>query len=319
MKLRSFITVSLLLLAISFLYAQSTRQSRKEYIEKYKDAAIRQMVETGIPASITLAQGCLESGDGNSRLAVKGNNHFGIKCHGWKGKTIHEDDDAKGECFRKYSNAEESYRDHGDFLRYSRRYASLFDLDRTDYKGWAYGLKAAGYATAPDYAKRLIKIIEENNLAQYDKLNENLAKEIPPTPTQSSASFVLKPESGSPLYRISLDREVREQNGVAFIIANGMDTYGSLAKEYKLFRRELLKFNDLKRDCKIPQGTVVYLEKKKKESAKYLDKHVVEEGETLYSLSQKYAVQIKYLYKYNNMKPGQEPNPGDILILRAPK
>ncbi len=319
MKIRLFIAAAALMLTALYLEAETSRMSRSEYIARYKDTAIKQMMETGIPASITLAQGCLESGDGNSRLAVEGNNHFGIKCHGWKGKTIHEDDDAKGECFRKYSDAEESYRDHGDFLRYSRRYASLFDLDRTDYKGWAYGLKAAGYATAPDYAKRLIKIIEENNLARYDILTETQAEEIPPTPTQSAASFVLKPTSDSPLFRISLDREVREQNGVAFIVANGKDSFRSLAKEYNLFNRELMRFNDIKRNCDIPAGTVVYLEKKKKESARYLDKHVVEEGETMHSISQKYAIQLKYLYTYNNMSQGQEPEPGEMIYLKARK
>lgn len=319
MKLRTLISVTALIAAALCLEAQSVRTSRGEYIAKFKETAIRQMIETGIPASITLAQGCLESGDGNSRLAKEGNNHFGIKCHGWEGATIYEDDDAKGECFRKYADAAESYQDHGDFLRYRSRYASLFDLDRTDYKGWAYGLKAAGYATAPDYAQRLIKIIEDNNLAQYDLLPEKVAEEIPPTPTQSSASFVLKPSSGSPLFKISLDREVREQNGVAFIVANGRDTFRSLARDYNLFRRELLNFNDLKHDCDISAGTIVYLEKKKKESARFLDKHVVEEGETMYGLSQKYAVQLKYLYKYNNLEPGQEPMPGDIISLRAIK
>ncbi len=319
MRLRLFIPVAILMLAALCLEAETARMSRSEYIAKFKDTAIKQMIETGIPASITLAQGCLESGDGNSRLAREGNNHFGIKCHGWKGKKIYEDDDRKGECFRKYGNAAESYKDHGDFLRYSRRYASLFDLERTDYKGWAYGLKAAGYATAPDYAKRLIKIIEDNDLARYDILTETQAGDLPPTPTQSAASFVLKPRSDSHLYWISLDREVREQNGVAFIIANGRDTYRSLAKDYNLFGRELMIFNDVKRNSKIPAGTVVYLEKKKKESARYLDKHVVEEGETMYSISQKYAVQLRYLYKYNDMSRGQEPEPGEMIYLRPRK
>jgi len=299
--------------------AASPRISREEYIRTYKDLAIKQMTETGIPASITLAQGCLESSDGNSRLAKEANNHFGIKCHGWTGESIRHDDDEKQECFRKYDSPEQSFQDHSDFLRFRDRYASLFDLERTDYKGWAYGLKAAGYATSPTYAQNLIKIIEEFNLSQYDILTQTEIAQMPPTPTEAAASFTLKPREDSPLYRISLYREIKQTNGVAYIIANGKDTYSSLAKEYNSFRRELLSFNDLKSGNSIPAGTIVYLERKKKESAKHLDKHVVEEGETMYELSQRFAVRLKYLYKYNNMKEGQEPVPGDIILLRATK
>ena len=307
--------IALMCLPVS---AFTPRASRAEYIAKYKDLAISQMIEYGIPASITLAQGCLESGDGNSTLAREANNHFGIKCHGWSGPSIRQDDDEKNECFRKYDSPEQSFKDHSDFLRYRDRYAKLFELERTDYKGWAYGLKAAGYATAPSYAQSLIKIIEEYNLSQYDVLTSEAAAELPPTPSQAAASITLKPRSDSPLYRISLYREVLEQNGVAYIVSNGMDTFGALAKEYNLFKRELLVFNDLKRDGKIEAGTRIYLEKKKKESARHLDKHVFEEGETMYGIAQRYAVQLKCLYKYNNIKEGSEPQPGDIILLRNP-
>lgn len=301
------------------LKADDRKISRAEYIATYKDLAVSQMIKYGIPASITLAQGCLESGNGNGRLAREANNHFGIKCANWKGKTIKHSDDRPNECFRKYDSAEQSYIDHSEFLRYRDRYSSLFTLDRTDYKGWAYGLKEAGYATDPKYATLLIKIIEENNLSQYDHIESEVAQELPPAPEVAEASFTLKPDQGSPLFKISLLREIRETNGVAYIISNGKETYRSLAKEYSLFYRELLMFNDLKRGGgEIPAGTVIYLEKKKKESAKHLDKHVVEEGETMYDLSQRYAVQLKYLYKYNNMKQGSEPAPGDIITLRAP-
>jgi len=312
-RLRSAIYVALICL---ICISATQRITRQEYIDLYKNLAIKHMIETGIPASITLAQACLESSDGNSRLAREANNHFGIKCHGWEGESISHDDDAKGECFRKYDSSEQSFQDHSDFLRYRSRYSSLFDLKTTDYKGWAYGLQAAGYATSPTYAQGLIKIIEDFNLSQYDILTKEEIAEIPPTPALASASFSLKPKTGTILYRISLDREIREVNGVPYIVANGSDTYKSLAKEYNLFRRELLSFNDLKHDGFIPSGAVVYLEKKKKESAKHLDKHVVEEGETMYSLSQHYAIQLKYLYKYNNMTPGTEPQSGQIILLR---
>lgn len=295
----------------------TARMTRSQYIEKYKDLAIEQMVEYGIPASITLAQGCLESADGNSTLARQANNHFGIKCHNnWTGATIKHTDDAPNECFRKYATPEDSFRDHSDFLRYRDRYSSLFALERTDYKGWAYGLKAAGYATSSGYAASLIKIIEDNGLAKYDILTEQTAAELPPTPEEAAASIKINPPKSSPFYTISLFREVREQNGVAYVVANGMENYKSLAKEYNLFHKELLRFNDLKHDSTIPSGTIIYLEKKKKESARHLDKHVVEEGETMYELSQRYAVQLKYLYKYNHMKQGQEPAPGSIINLR---
>ena len=166
------LTLFCALLALS-LSAQSVQQ---QYIEKYAPVAVAEMQRSGVPASITLAQGLLESGSGRSTLATKGNNHFGIKCHSkWTGDTIHADDDRKNECFRKYKSADESFRDHSDFLRYSDRYKFLFELERTDYKGWAYGLKQAGYATDPTYASKLIKYVEDYNLSRYDTLTPEQA------------------------------------------------------------------------------------------------------------------------------------------------
>lgn len=298
------------------LICSAQKLTRAQYIEKYASLAVEQMEQSGIPASITLAQACLESGDGNSYLATKANNHFGIKCHGWKGESVRQDDDEKNECFRKYRKVEESFSDHSDFLRYNSRYASLFELESGDYKGWAYGLKAAGYATSPTYAQSLIKIIEEYGLTAYDRTD---GIELPPTPTQAQAVTRIQPTKGSPLYRISLYRNVYSQNRVAYIIAGELDTYSSLAKEYDLFKKELLAFNDLKKDGPIAEGTKVYLEHKRKQSARYLDKHVVEEGDTMYDLSQKYAVKLKYLYKYNGMQPGEEPQEGSIINLRKKK
>jgi LysM repeat protein len=299
--------------ASSPLQAQKT--TRGDYILEYKDIAIRQMEISGIPASIILAQACLESGDGNSTLALKGNNHFGIKCHEWKGKSIYHDDDLKNECFRKYSKAEDSFKDHSDFLRFRDRYSFLFDLDPKDYKGWAYGLKQAGYATNPQYAQLLIGIIEEYRLYRYD----SLATDIPPSPAEIEISTRIHPTKGSPLYKISLYREVFTQNNTAYIIANEYDTYSSLAREYNLFTKEVLRFNDLEHDRKIEQGTIVYVERKKKQSAKHLDKHVFEEGETMYGLSQRFGIRLKYLYKYNNLHIGMEPQPGEIINLRKVK
>ncbi len=317
--MKRFLTVlGMLLLATAMVWGQ--KLTRTEYIEKYAETAVREMKATGIPASITLAQGCLESGNGNSTLATKANNHFGIKCHkNWKGKTIRHDDDEKNECFRSYRNADESFRDHSDFLRYSDRYAALFNLELTDYKGWAYGLQKAGYATAKTYAESLIRIIEENELYRYDKLDRKAREELPPTPMEAEFSTAFKPYPGHKLYTASLGREIRTTNGVAWIIAQDGDTYAGLAKEFNLFRSEILRFNDRSRNTALQPGEVVYVEAKKRESAKNLDKHVVEEGETMRGLAQRYAVKMKKLYQYNAMRPGTEPEPGTILNLRKPR
>ncbi len=161
--------ISIILIAAATMQLQAQNLTRQQYINKYKDVAIKQMHKHKIPASIILAQACLESGDGNSTLARKANNHFGIKCHnGWKGKGYKHDDDAKGECFRKYNDPIDSFTDHSYFLISGSRYNSLFDLPITDYKAWAHGLKAAGYATNPKYAKLIIDIIEEYKLYKYD-------------------------------------------------------------------------------------------------------------------------------------------------------
>ena len=299
--------------------AWGQQMTRSQYIEKYADIAVREMKATGIPASITLAQGCLESGNGNSTLATKANNHFGIKCHGWKGQSIRHTDDAPDECFRSYENADDSFRDHSDFLRYRDRYAALFNLEPTDYRGWAYGLQQAGYATAPTYAESLIRIIEENGLDRYDRMDAAEREALPPTPMEAEVSTAFKPLPGHKLYTASLLREIRSTNGVACIIATEHDTWSQLAREYNLFRREILRFNDLSREVPLQAGEIVYLEAKKNESAPHLDKHVVEEGETLRDLAQRYAVKMKKLYQYNAMKPGTEPEPGTILNLRKPR
>jgi len=304
--------ICIFVIAVSqLLSGQSPRMSRSEYIASYSNLAIKEMAISGIPASITLAQACLESGNGNSYLAREGNNHFGIKCHGWNGKTIRHTDDAQNECFRKYEHVEESFRDHSDFLRYWDRYAFLFDLEPHDYKGWCYGLKKAGYATAPNYAELLIAIIEEHSLYQYDTVSL-----LPPSPTEAEVSVRIHPQKGSPLYRVSLYREVYSRNKVAYIIATEYDTFKSLAKEYNLFKFELYRFNDLDRKDRITPGMVIYLEKKRKESAKHLDRHVVEEDESLWSISQRYGVRMKFLRKYNNLAIGTEPLPGSIINLR---
>lgn len=292
------------------IYAQTDKT--EAYILSYKNIAIKQMNEYGIPASIILAQGSLESGNGTSRLAVKANNHFGIKCHGWKGASIYHDDDKKDECFRKYNSPEESYNDHSEFIRYNQRYSSLFNLDIKDYKGWARGLKAAGYATNPNYAKLLIKIIEKYSLFKYD----NLLQELPSTPDKITDFNQLLPDRTSNLYTISLARPLYTKNGVACIIANKNDTYSSIAQEFGLFKRELLKFNDLSKNSTLTENTIVYIERKKSQGNKELPKHIVNKNETLHEISQKYGIRLKKLLKINKMNRRSTINEGDVIKLR---
>ena len=298
---------------------------RREYIRKWSETAVEQMIASGVPASITLAQACLESANGTSTLARQANNHFGIKCRGWSGPAFRHDDDLKDECFRSYDNAEESFSDHSDFLRYNDRYTSLFDLDPTDYKGWARGLKKAGYATDPAYAEKLIKIIEDYRLYEYDVIKPRkggTSVSLPPSPvtlekvTKVDAPLHFRPRS---LGSVTIDYTFYEKHGLVYIVANGTEDYASLARQFNLFRRELLRFNDEKRDHIIPAGEMIYLQPKRNQSTADLAKHVVEEGETMRGLSQRFGVKLKNLYKFNNMKPGREPAPGTIINLRKVK
>ena len=311
---------------INFLSYSNTinaDNTRRQYIEQYKDIAIRDMKSYGIPASITLAQACLESNNGNSVLATKGNNHFGIKCHNWSGATIKHNDDKRNECFRKYKNVRESYQDHCDFLRYSSRYSSLFDLPLSDYKGWAYGLKAAGYATDPTYPKRLISIIEQYNLQQYDEIvigkNKKFHNIIPPTPNELKAAQVYKPLKQSYFYKYNRNRILYKINRTVFILSKEGDTYKDIANEYNLFLKEILRFNDLKENHELLPGTKVYLESKQAKAARHLDYHIAEKGDTYYGLSQKYAVRIDKIIKYNHLSFNSILYPGDKVYLRRQK
>ena len=321
MKHTRFFLICILALLHGEAWAQQTKLTRQEYIEKYKDIAIKNMKEYGIPASITLAQGCFESGDGNSRLAVEANNHFGIKCQQtWTGGKIFHDDDAKQECFRKYENSEQSYSDHADFLRYRDRYSFLFELPSTDYKAWAHGLKKAGYATNPQYAERLINIIEEYNLHRYDV--GVVVSVLPPTeievdreaekPIQQAATHKINLDN----YSFEIDRTEYTRNGVRFIKARPNDTYGKIAAEYNTTLKKLLSYNDLIYNINIEGDQVVFLESKKKRASTKQPIHIAEEGETLHEISQRYAVQLKSLYKFNNMKADERISAGTEIFLR---
>ncbi len=301
------------LMVITFQGFTQGKISRDEYINQYKSVAIRQMKAFGVPASIILAQGILESENGNSMLAVKANNHFGIKCHtSWQGPTIYHDDDKKGECFRKYSSPEKSYQDHSEFLRGSRRYAPLFDLQPTDYKSWAHGLKKAGYATNPQYAERLIKLIEENKLYQYD---QGVEVEVE-SPTKGMGELVDVDNYTIDLFK---QRKVFTRNRIKYIIVKEGDSFESIAKDLDLRQWQLFKYNDLPRESVLKPGTELYIQPKRCRAEVNHKWHVVEKGETMYTISQLYGIKMKSLYRKNRMKPGDEPEEGDKIYLRNRK
>lgn len=309
-----------LVLAFVFVANMQAQTPQEAYIEKYAQLAVKEMYRSGVPASITLAQGMLESGNGRSHLAVEANNHFGIKCHnGWTGGRVYHDDDAKGECFRKYAGVEESYRDHSDFLRYRDRYKFLFDLKPTDYKGWAYGLKKAGYATDPGYANKLISLIERYHLDMYDKPDpkqmseEEQARPLSPNVIEQAARVQ---EEGKKYFQFSLSRQLFSMNGTPFIYSIEGETYESIADSYNLFLKELLRFNDLKETRPLLPGSVVYLQPKKSFAAEGLDMHILDEGETVWQISQRYGVKLSKIYKLNGWNKAYIPREGEGIKLR---
>jgi len=291
MKLKVFITS---LFIVNLLSAQDV----KNYVKAYKDLAIEEMILYKIPASITLAQGILESGSGTSRLAVESNNHFGIKCHTeWKGPKIFHDDDEKQECFRKYDNPAQSYRDHSLFLTERSRYSFLFKLRKNDYKGWAKGLQKAGYATSKTYSKKIIKIIKEYNLSDYDNKKFNKRKQ----------DQIYKKND------IILESQVIEKNYTAYIHAKDGQTYDDIAEQYDMWLWEILKYNEVKQDRVLLKGEKIYLKPKRNKALKSY--HIFIDGETMYSISQHYGIKLKQLYKKNKMNFGEEPYVGQRLNL----
>jgi hypothetical protein len=298
------------------------------YIARYKEIAVREMNTFHIPASITLAQGLFESGCGQSELAVNANNHFGIKCHKeWTGSTYFMDDDEKMECFRKYSDPEQSYIDHSQFLASRDRYATLFKLDITDYKGWAQGLKTSGYATNPEYANKLILIIEANELYKLDSGGDSLIAELSnrdksEIPVYVEGSHYLsgyrQPDLGNYVYVKTgpLGHKVYENNGINFTICKPGDTFISISQEFDIFSFQVYHYNDLFKDDILTPGQIVYLEPKKRQSP--AKTHVVRKYENLYAISQLYGVKLKQLYIYNNLKKESEISPGDRIKL-APR
>ena len=291
-KLKLFL---ILIICCLTLQAQTRNKQYEAYIKKYRELAVEEMKKYHIPASITLAQGLLESGAGQSALARKSNNHFGIKCGSdWYGKTVSHDDDARGECFRAYKHPKDSYEDHSKFLAGRPRYASLFNLNITDYKGWARGLKKAGYATNPRYADQLIGIIELYELYKYDDKNYLKWLKKNPNPHQTYIA-----------------------NDLLYIVVRAGDSWKSISQEFDISQKKLRKYNDLYKGYALQVGDILYLEKKNKKADKEHIGHVLRAGESMYSISQKYGIRLKNLYKLNKMdEDDSAPEIGTILRLR---
>ena len=318
---RKAIALTAFVLAIAAGARAQVRLTREEYVDRYKHIAVAQMERYGIPASITMAQGILESDCGNSLLSMPSNNHFGIKCkRGWTGRKVYHDDDVKGECFRAYPSVEASYRDHAEFLDSQPRYDSLFAYDATDYRSWARGLKAAGYATAPDYAQRLIRIIEETQLYLLDRPDglrlwaSRTGHAGDPEQWFASQSSVADARAEAAVdpddYRVTINAHegynVYMTNGVHYVLAKENDTFEHIGQLFRLSPRNLRKFNDLKDKRAQPMtGEVVYIERKKKHWEGNSRHHIAREGETAYAVGQSYAIRTRSIEKMNRLKRGE--------------
>ena len=310
----------LLLIVVSSVGHAQTTQVVQDYINEYKELAMEEMKRTGVPASIKLAQGIHETMAGTSVLVLKSNNHFGIKCKSiWTGDKVYHDDDARGECFRSYASPVDSYRDHSDFLKGGQRYAFLFQMDPADYKGWAYGLKKAGYATNIKYSQIIIKLIEDYNLQEYSLIamgrmqkDASVASTAPSKSILASAAVnVTEPEAApkpnypSGQFMINNTRVVFATGGTALL---------TIARQYDVSLARLLEFNDIKSDV-LGKDQLVYLQRKRKVGAN--DFHIVQRGETLYDVCQSEGLRLESLAEYNHLQPYDEPAIGEKLYLRS--
>ncbi|MBK8520877.1 MAG: LysM peptidoglycan-binding domain-containing protein [Chitinophagaceae bacterium] len=315
-----------IIITILFFLASVTlaaqRISVEEYIAQFKDIAISEMKRSGVPASITLAQGILETENGNSELVKKSNNHFGIKCKStWTGESVTHDDDANGECFRAYTSANESYKDHSDFLKANKRYSALFNLDPADYAGWARGLKKAGYATNPRYPDLLIKYIEQYDLQQYslialDRLpgsdmvitNDNKG----PAPVEVVND---NPIPGNDISAAENDlAKITSVNTIKCIFAKRGTSLLVIANKHNISLSKLMEFNDMAEEGLLTKDQLIYLEKKAKSGEQ--EYYILQQGETLYDAAQKNAVQLKYLMEYNHVKADATLYPKTKLFLQ---
>jgi LysM repeat protein len=334
--MRKFLLLLLLLLTIRITFAQD-KQAVADYIAKYQSLALREMSLYKIPASIILAQGLLESGNGKSALARNANNHFGIKCKtDWTGDKYYYDDDLKHECFRKYKSDTDSYRDHSIFLSTREYYKSLFLLDICDYKGWAYGLKRAYYASEPLYAEMLIGIIEDNQLYNFDctgqiivkdtnridLVKRNTAKEVHVLDAEKNKQMTIKPKLNNEddFGEITISgnsRKIYTNNGVRYVKAHKKDNYQAIANDFGLSDEEVMRFNDTKQNSPLKEGEMVYIEAKKKKCDK--EYHITAAGETLQNIAQIYGIQVRELYSKNHLKVGSQLQAGEKIWLKNSK
>lgn len=309
-KYRYISVFSLFLICLfvpGWVWGQSRLRVYEEYIDKYSDIAVRHMNDYNIPASITLAQGLLESGAGMSDLARRSNNHFGIKCHrDWRGEFVYAADDTPNDCFRKYRKVEDSYQDHAQFLTAGSRYRALFELSVTDYKGWARGLQKTGYATDRAYANKLIKLIEDYELYRFD--NKNYRKRI----TRRHREKNLKLEAA----RANWTHQPYKTHELVYVIAMNGDSFAGIAHEFGFHENDLLKFNEVPEGFPLNEGDIVYFQKKKPKADKPYFEHTVQIGESMYSISQKYGIRLRNLYRLNKKSYEYVPEEGDVLKLR---
>jgi LysM repeat protein len=310
--------------------AVSVNNAAIDYINSYRDLSVSEMKRTGVPASITLAQGMLESDYGRSSLARNGNNHFGIKCHSdWTGQTIRRNDDKHNECFRKYRRPEDSFYDHSDFLKSGSRYKSLFDIEPTNYKAWANGLKNAGYATNPDYANMLIRKIEENKLYQYDRGYTATVRK-PQNNSQPKVSSQAAKTTGTDVKETAKAQEstvtfgdvmaraprIMENNRVQYIIVKDGETKKNIETDFQLLNWELSRYNELKEDFTPVRGQMLYLEPKRDKAETGIEFHIASKDDTMYAISQKYGIRLKSLLEMNRMTEGNEPVIGQKIWLQ---
>jgi LysM repeat protein len=297
------IVITYILYSITLTVLAQKKMTPEQYIYTFKEDAVKEMYLHKVPACITLAQGMLESGNGNSALCKNANNHFGIKCHKeWAGETYTMDDDSADECFRKYETALDSYSDHSLFLFSRSRYSQLFELPINDYKAWCIGLKAAGYATDPKYPERLIELIEKYKLHELN-INENTPKQNFPAYDEIKSKMAI--------------REVYRFNHIRFVIAKENDSFYKIAKEFNLELEEIIEYNDLSKSDKLSYGQKIYIEKKRRKALEPI--HVVQKNETLKSISQLHGIRLSSVCKKNKLKSDAKLKVGDVLYLRQKK
>ena len=322
-KLFLFVFSFFIVLAVS-----AQRTTAEQYILQYKGVAIVEMKRMGIPAAVTLAQGILESENGNSDLVKRSNNHFGIKCKSsWTGETVFHDDDATGECFRLYKTAEESFRDHSNFLRNNTRYGFLFNYDAKDYRSWAYGLKRAGYATNPQYPEILIKYIEQYNLQQYtlSAINElpvfDASKyqddKTDTAQATTNTTAVVNTQDTNTVSILDVPEKIITVNNSNCVLARKGTSLMIVAIRNNINLAKLLEYNELAEDGILGKTQYVYLQKKAKTNP--VAYCIVQEGETAYDIAQLYGIQLQYLLDYNALKDGDKPVAGTKLYLQPVK